>query len=118
MLKFIVHLFVDAGVLLLASNLMTRVTVKDYKSALWVAFIIALFSILIGWLFVFLLNLATLGIFYFIGLGIITRTIANAIIIEITDAVTDKFKTEGFITSLILAALIAVVGSIVDGIMF
>lgn len=117
MLQWLLHIIIDAGVLLLAAKFMSKVELKGFKSALIVALIIGVFSFLLSWLLTSLLNIATLGIFYFLGLGLITRIIAYAIIIEIADQVSKDFKTVGFLPSLWLAIILAVVGGIVDAIL-
>lgn len=118
MIKLLVHLLVDALVLIIAAKAMSTVTIRSFGTAIWVAILIGIFSFLIGWLLTLLLNLATLGIFYFTGLGFIIRIIVNAIIIEIVDKVSKGFHTKGFMPSLILAVLIALIGSIVDYFLF
>ncbi|MGK7395740.1 MAG: phage holin family protein [Candidatus Cyclobacteriaceae bacterium M3_2C_046] len=118
MFKWLIHLIVDAGVLFIAAKAMRTVYIRSFSTALLVAIMIGILSFLIGWLITLLLNVATLGIFYFTGLGFITRTIANAIIIEIADQMSSGFNTKGFWPSLWLAIIIALVGSIVDAILF
>ena len=118
MFQWIIHILVDALVLLLAAKLLSSVELKGFKSAVIVAIIIGILSFLLSWLLTAILNIATLGIFYFLGLGFITRVIVNAIIIEIADKFTDDFKTHGFKASLILAVFIAIVGTIVDALLF
>ncbi|MFC6860286.1 phage holin family protein [Zunongwangia atlantica] len=56
--------------------------------------------------------------FYFLGLGFVTRIVAYAIIIEITDKLSSGFKTEGFLPSLWLAVILALFGSILDTMLF
>ena len=118
MIKLLVHLLVDALVLIIAAKAMSSVQVRSFGTAIWVAILIGIFSLLIGWLLTLILNIATLGIFYFTGLGFIIRIIVNAIIIEIVDKLSKGFNTKGFMPSLILAILIALVGSIVDYFLF
>ncbi|CAM4301644.1 phage holin family protein [Gillisia hiemivivida] len=118
MLLWLLHIIIDAGVLLLAAKFMSKVELKGFKSAIIVALIIGVFSFLLSWLLTSLLNIATLGIFYFLGLGFITRVIAYAIIIELADQVSKDFKTIGFITSIWLAIILALAGAIVDAILF
>jgi putative membrane protein len=118
MIKLLVHLLVDAIVLLVAAKMMSSVHVRSFGTAIWVAILIGIFSFLIGWLLTLILNIATLGIFFFTGLGFIIRIIVNAIIIEIVDKVSKGFETKGFTPSLILAVLIAFVSWIVDYILF
>ncbi len=117
MLLWLLHIVIDAAVLLIAAKMMAKVELKGFKSALIVALIIGVFSFLLSWLLTSILNIATLGIFYFLGLGFITRVIAYAIIIELADQVSKDFKTVGFLTSLWLAIILAVVGVIVDAIL-
>lgn len=118
MIIWLVHIVVDAVVVYMASKVMTSVEVRNFRTAIMVALIIGVLSFFIGWLITFVLNVMTLGIFYFLGLGIITRTIANAVVIEITDQFSKGFNTKGFLPSLWLAIIIAVVGTLVDWILF
>ncbi len=118
MLQWLLHIIIDAGVLLLAAKFMDKVELKGFKSALIVALIIGVFSFLLSWLLTSLLNIATLGIFYFLGLGFITRVIAYAIIIELADQVSKDFKTIGFVTSIWLAVILALAGALVDAMLF
>lgn len=118
MMRMLIHLLVDAIVLLVAAKMMSTVHIRSFGTAVWVAILIGVFSFLIGWLLTLVLNIATLGIFWFTGLGFIIRIIVNAIIIEIVDKVSKGFDTKGFTPSLILAVLIAFVSWIVDYILF
>lgn len=118
MIRMLIHLLVDAIVLLIAAKMMSTVTIRSFGTAIWTAILIGIFSFLIGWLLTLILNIATLGIFWFTGLGFIIRIFVNAIIIEIVDKVSKGFHTKGFTPSLILAVLIAFVSWIVDYIMF
>lgn len=118
MVQWLIHILVDALVLLIAARMMTSVEVRNFSTAIIVAIVIGILSFLIGWLLTLILNVATVGIFYFTGLGFVTRIIANAIIIEITDKMSRGFNTRGFMPSLILAVIIAFVGSVVDAFLF
>lgn len=116
--KLLVHLLVDAVVLLVAAKAMSTVQVRSFGTAVWVAILVGVLSFLIGWLLTLVLNVATLGVFYFTGLGFIIRIIVSAIIIEIVDQLSKGFNTKGFTPSLILAVLIALASWIVDYILF
>jgi len=118
MLQWIIHIVLDAVVLLIAAKFLSKVHLNGFKSALIVALIIGVLSFLLSWLLTAVLNIATLGIFYFLGLGFVTRVVAYAIVIEIADKLSSDFKTEGFLPSLWLAILIAIVGAIVDALLF
>lgn len=116
MLSLILHLLIDASVVVLASNMMTTVHVRSFKTAFGVAILIALFSFFLGWFFTLILDIASLGLFYFLGLGIITRTIAYSIIIQIVSNLKSGFRTDGFWASFGLAILLALVGAVLDGV--
>lgn len=118
MLQWLIHIIIDAAVLLVAAKYMPKVELKGFKTAIIVALIIGVLSFLLSWLLTAVLNIATLGIFYFLGLGFIIRIIVYAIIIEIADKISKDFKTIGFLPSLWLAIILAVVGAIIDAILF
>lgn len=114
MFTWLAHILIDSVVLLAAASLFPKVELRGYRTALVVAFLIGVLSFFLSWILTLLLNIATLGIFYFLGLGFVTRIIAYAFVIEIADKLSSDFKTHGFLTSLWLAILLAVVGTIVD----
>lgn len=116
MLDWLIHILIDAVVLLVAAKLLPKVELSGFKTAIIVALIIGVLSFFLSWLLTAILNIATLGIFYFLGLGFITRIVAYAIIIEIADRFSSDFKTRGFMASVWLAVIMAVIGAIVDAI--
>lgn len=118
MIEWVVHIVIDALVLLAAAKLMSKVHLKGFKTAIIVALIIGVLSFLLSWLLTLVLNVATFGIFYFLGLGFIIRVIVYAVIIEIADKFSKDFKTDGFLPSLWLAVFIALVGAIIDALLF
>lgn len=118
MFQWLIHIVIDALVLLAAAKMMPKVELKGFKTAIIVALIIGILSFLLSWVLTAILNVATLGIFYFLGIGFITRVIAYAIIIEIADKFSSDFKTVGFLPSLWLAIILAIVGAIIDAILF
>lgn len=116
MLDWLIHILIDAVVLLIAAKLLPKVELSGFKTAIIVALIIGVLSFFLSWLLTAILNIATLGIFYFLGLGFVTRIIAYAIIIEIADRFSSDFKTRGFMASVWLAVIMAVIAAIVDAI--
>ena len=118
MLQWLLHIIIDAAVLLIAAKYMPKVELRGWKTAIIVALIIGVLSFLLSWLLVLLLNLATLGLLYFLGLGFIIRIVVYAIIIEIADKISKDFNTVGFLPSLWLALILAIVGGIIDAILF
>lgn len=118
MIQWLLHIIIDALVLLAAAKMMPKVELKGFKTAVIVALIIGVLSFLLSWILTLVLNIATLGIFYFIGLGFIIRIVVYAIIIELADKLSKDFKTVGFLPSLWLAIILAIVAAIVDAILF
>lgn len=116
MLIWLFHILIDSAVLLAAASLLPKIELKGYKTAIFIAFLIGVLSFFLSWILTVILNVATLGIFYFLGLGFITRIIAYAIIIELADKLSKDFNTVGFVPSVWLAIILAVVGGIVDAI--
>lgn len=118
MIVWILQVFINAIILLVVANIMSKVHVRNFGTALVVALIIGLLSALLMWLLVIILNIATLGIFYLLGLGFVIRVFAYALIIELTDKISSGFNTDGFLPSLWIAIILAVVGAALDGILF
>ena len=118
MIQWLLHILVDAVVLLIAAKFLPKVELKGFKTAIIVALIIGVLSFLLSWILTAVLNVASLGLFYFLGLGFVTRIIAYAIIIEIADKISSDFKTIGFLPSLWLAIIMALVGVLLDAILF
>lgn len=118
MFRWLIHILVDAVVLMAAANMMQKVKLKGFKTALFVALLIGILSFFLSWFLTIILNIATLGIFYFLGLGFVTRVVAYAIIIEMADQLSSDFKTVGFLPSLWLAIILAIAGGITDALLF
>lgn len=118
MLQWVFHIFIDAVVLFVAARNLEIIHLKGFKTAIVVALLIGILSFFLSWLLTAILHLATLGIFYFLGLGFITRLIVNTIIIEIADKLTPDFKTDGFGASFFLALIISSVSLIFDALLF
>jgi putative membrane protein len=85
---------------------------KNGRSALLVAAIFGLLNVLLAKLFLFVLSIVTLGLAWLFAF--ITRWIINAILLVITDKLTDHLKIEGFGTALLGALLISVVSYVTE----
>lgn len=83
----------------------------EIRGGLWaVISVAALFGVLnwaLNWAITFLLGLFTLSLAW--ALGIITQIVVVAIVLKITDAVSDRLKIRGFGVALIAATVIEVV---------
>ncbi|HKK37936.1 MAG TPA: hypothetical protein VJ949_00795, partial [Cryomorphaceae bacterium] len=88
--------------------------IKDNRAAIYTALWILVVGFLIGWLLTFILNILTLGLFWLVGLGIVIRTIAYAVVIEIVDRFMEDFETKGFLPSLMLSVALAIAWGLAD----
>jgi len=84
--------------------------VKSAGSALLVAALFGVLNFLLGWLFFTVFTIGTLGLAYL--LAFITRWIINAIILKITDALTDHLTIDGFSWALGGALMMSVIGTL------
>jgi putative membrane protein len=84
--------------------------VKNGKSAFIVAAIFGILNFLLGWLFFVVFAVATLGIAWL--LAFITRWIINAILLVITDKLTDHLKIDSFGWALGGALMMSVIGTL------
>jgi putative membrane protein len=83
--------------------------VKGFGSALIVAAIFGVLNFLLGWLLFAILGIATLGLAWL--LAFITRWIINAIMLKLTDALTDHLTIDGFRWALIGALMMSALGT-------
>jgi len=60
MINWILHILIDALVLLLAARIMPKVEMRSFGTSLMVAFAVGILSVLIGWLLEFVLNVVQL----------------------------------------------------------
>jgi putative membrane protein len=68
--------------------------VKSFGSAMLVAAIFGVLNFLLGWLFFVVFTIATLGLAWLFAF--ITRWIINAILLKLTDALTDHLTIDSF----------------------
>lgn len=101
-MEFIINLFVTAGVILFLAYAMSSVHVKSFWTALWVAFLIAIFNATLGWLLSGILNLFT-----FFLLEAIVSLFVVALMIKLVDKLVGNFKVDGFLPALIIALVTA-----------
>ncbi|WP_234735897.1 phage holin family protein [Tellurirhabdus bombi] len=108
-MNFILHLLIDATVIFGLAYLMPQVDVKNFTTALLVAFLLAILNFLIGWLIRFPLNLVTL----FLLTGLV-RLIVTALILKLIDKLMASFYIRGFWPALLIAVVITAVGYLID----
>ncbi|WP_207430420.1 phage holin family protein [Sabulibacter ruber] len=108
-MTWIIELLVSAGVILLMAYILPQVTIKSFGTALWVAVLIAILNVLIGWIFTVILNLVTLFL-----LKSVVRLIVTAIVIKIADKLVRNFEVKGFWPALVIAVALAVASYFLD----
>jgi putative membrane protein len=86
--------------------------VKNFKSALLVAAIFGLLNFFLGWLLFAVLTIATLGLAWL--LAFITRWIINALLLKLTDQLTDHLRIDNFGWALLGALMISVVAAVLQ----
>lgn len=84
--------------------------VKNFKSAVLVAAIFGILNFLLGWLLFAVFTVATLGLAWL--LAFITRWIINALLLKLTDMLTDHLKIDGFGWALLGALVISAIGTL------
>lgn len=84
--------------------------VKNFGSAILVAAIFGILNFLIGWLLFALFTVATLGLAWL--LAFITRWIINAILLTLTDKLTDHLTIDSFSWSLGGALMMSIIGTL------
>lgn len=84
--------------------------VTSFKSALIVAAVFGLLNLLLGWLLFAVFTVATLGLAWL--LAFITRWIINAILLMLTDKLTDHIKIDSFGWALGGALMMSAVGTL------
>src|SRR5262245_21306970 len=83
--------------------------VKSFGSAFLVSALFGVLNFFLGWLFFAVFTVATLGIAWL--LAFITRWIINAIILKITDAMTDRLTVDSFGWALAGALMMSAIGT-------
>jgi len=104
---FILELLINAGVLFLLAYLMPSVTIKNYGTAIGVALVIGILNATVGFLLRIPLNIVTLGL-----LNFIVRLVVTAVVIKLADKLFTGFEVKGFGSALIIALVMALVGSL------
>lgn len=82
------------------------------KSHLLVSASFGLFMLATGW--IFHLALGVLGVGLSFVLGFVARVVVGAIVLKLTDAVSDRLRVEGMGTAVLASLVISVVGGGVE----
>jgi len=81
-------------------------------SQLFVAALFALFNVIFGPFFFVMIGLGTLGIGFL--LSFVTRLVATAIVLKLTDAMTTRLKVKSFGTAFVAALVMSVTAGVTE----
>ena len=107
-MNFILQLLLDAAILLGMAYLLPTVRIKNFTTAILVAVVIALLNVTVGFIVRLPLNIVTLGL-----LSFVIRLVVTALMIKLADIIFSDFEIKGFMPAVIIAVVMAVVGSII-----
>jgi putative membrane protein len=108
-MDFIIQLLVNAGILLILAYMMPSVAIKNFTTAILVALVVGILNATIGYLLRLPLNIVTLGL-----LSFVIRLLVTAVMIKIADKFFTGFIVKGFLPAVIIAVVIAIVGSVLS----
>ncbi len=115
MIQILLSWLILSGAFYLTAQLVTGFELKGgARGALFVAGLFGVVNWLIGWLLFVVLGVVSLGIGFL--LAFITRWIVNAILLKVTDTISDKLEIDSFKTALVGALLISLFGTVGQGI--
>ncbi|NMB74164.1 MAG: phage holin family protein [Myxococcales bacterium] len=97
-------------VIYLTTLLVPGIKVRGFWGAVVAAAIYGVLNTLIGWLIFTVIAVATLGLGLL--LAFITRWIVNAILLKVTDALTDRLSVQGAGAALLGAAVMSALGTL------
>lgn len=101
-MDYLIHLLIEACILLIASFLFSQIEVKGIGSAIIAALVIGLLNISLGAILDFIF-----GPLNFITFGLVSIFI-NALMLKLADWLLPGFKIKGFLYAVVLAILLAV----------
>jgi len=93
----------------LTSALLPGFHVKGFWGALRVAALFGVLNWAIGWLVFGVIGVLSLGLGFL--LVFVTRTVANAIVLKVTDALSDSLRIDGFGHALLGAVVVSAIGT-------
>ena len=74
--------------------------------------VFSILNFLIGWLIYVVLSVASLGLGFLFAF--VTRTLVNAILLKLTDELSDSLEIDGFVTAVLGALSISFIGTVAE----
>lgn len=93
----------------LTAKILPGFEVRSFGSAIGVAAIFGLLNWAVGWFLFLVIGVGTLGLGFL--LAFVTRWFVNAILLKVTDAVSDSLKIKSFATALVGGLLMSGLGT-------
>jgi len=109
-LELILSWLILSAAVWLTAAILPGFHVKNFGSAVLVAAVFGVLNFLLGWLLFAVFTVVTLGIAYL--LAFLTRWIINAILLVLTDKLTDHLHVDGFGWALGGALMMSVLGTV------
>lgn len=111
-MNFLLAWLILAVGVFIAAKILPGVQVPSFWDAVVVAAVFGVLNFLLGWLIFVVIGVVTLGIGFL--LAFITRLIVNAILLKVTDGVTNRITIVGFGNAVLAALIISGVGVLSD----
>jgi putative membrane protein len=108
-MSWILELLLNAAILLGMAYIMPSVKIRSFGTAILVAIVIALLNVTVGLLLRFVLNIFSLFL-----LSAVVRLIVTALMIKLADKFFSGFEVRGFLPALIIAIVMAIVGTLLS----
>lgn len=109
-MEFLLTWLLYAAAFYLVAAVLPGMRVSSFGGAVFVAAVYGILNVLIGWFLWLALGVVSLGLLWFIDF--LRIWIAGAIVLRLTDLLTDRLTIRDFFpTTLIAAALMAVIAS-------
>ncbi len=108
-MQILINALISALGFFIGAQVLEGVSIKSYPKAILVAFVVVLLNITLG----IFLKIISLGI---LSLGIFTLLL-DALLIQVADHFVDDFEVKNFWWALILAAIVALVESLLHSFM-
>ena len=107
--------FIYSLAMWLTANFLPGFSVKGFWGALKVAALFGILNFLIGWFIYVVLGIVSLGLGFLFAF--VTRTLVNAILLKLTDAMSDSLDIKGFIPAIVGALSISFIGGVAEAVM-
>ena len=108
-MNFILQLLLNAAILLGMAYVLPTVRIKNFTTAILVALVIGILNVTVGFILRLPLNIVTLGL-----LSFVIRLVVTALMIKLADIVFTDFEIKGFLPAVIIAIVMAIVGSVMS----